>query len=95
VAVTGFAEYYPVAIFLKDENDAILGGVLGHIWGSGCASRSSGWLSQFVGTAMVASCCRQPRPMHESADVGTCSCRRSVSRPVRSMKSWATKSRHT
>jgi hypothetical protein len=33
VAVTGFAEYYPVAIFLKDENSAILGGVLGHLWG--------------------------------------------------------------
>jgi GNAT superfamily N-acetyltransferase len=33
VAVTGFAEYYPVAIFLKDEHGEILGGVLGHIWG--------------------------------------------------------------
>jgi GNAT superfamily N-acetyltransferase len=33
VAVTGFAEYYPVAIFLKDAHDAVLGGVLGHIWG--------------------------------------------------------------
>ena len=29
----GFAEYYPVAIFLKDANSAILGGVLGHLWG--------------------------------------------------------------
>ena len=33
VAVTGFADYYPVAIFLKDENGEILGGVLGHILG--------------------------------------------------------------
>jgi GNAT superfamily N-acetyltransferase len=33
VAATGFAEYYPVAIFLKDEHGEILGGVLGHIWG--------------------------------------------------------------
>jgi GNAT superfamily N-acetyltransferase len=33
VAATGFAEYYPVTIFLKDEHDEILGGVLGHIWG--------------------------------------------------------------
>lgn len=33
VAVTGLADYYPVAIFLKDENDEILGGVIGHIWG--------------------------------------------------------------
>jgi GNAT superfamily N-acetyltransferase len=33
VAVTGFAEYYPVSIFLKDEHDEVLGGVLGHIWG--------------------------------------------------------------
>jgi GNAT superfamily N-acetyltransferase len=33
VAVTGLAEYSPVAIFLKDEHGEILGGVLGHIWG--------------------------------------------------------------
>jgi hypothetical protein len=26
VTVTGFAEYYPVAIFLKDAHDAVLGG---------------------------------------------------------------------
>jgi GNAT superfamily N-acetyltransferase len=33
VAVMGFSEYYPVAIFLKGENGEILGGVLGQIWG--------------------------------------------------------------
>jgi GNAT superfamily N-acetyltransferase len=33
VAVTGLADYYPVAIFLKDGNDEVLGGVIGHIWG--------------------------------------------------------------
>jgi GNAT superfamily N-acetyltransferase len=33
VAVTGFAEYYPVSIFLKDARDEVLGGVLGHVWG--------------------------------------------------------------
>jgi hypothetical protein len=91
-AVTGFAEYYPVAIFLKDDNGEILGGVLGHIWGSGCASRSSGWLSPSVGKAMGASCCWRPRPMHASEGVGMCSCQHSASRPVRSMKSWAMKS---
>jgi GNAT superfamily N-acetyltransferase len=32
-AVAGFAEYYPVAILLKDEYSEILCGVLGHIWG--------------------------------------------------------------
>lgn len=36
VAVTGDAYYSPLAIFLRDERGAILGGVLGDIWG--------GWL---------------------------------------------------
>ena len=31
VAMTGFADSYPVTIFLKDENGEIMGGVLGHI----------------------------------------------------------------
>ena len=33
VAVTGLAEYYLVAIFLKRGNEEIVGGVLGDIWG--------------------------------------------------------------
>jgi GNAT superfamily N-acetyltransferase len=33
LAVTGQEEYYPVAIFLRHDNDEVLGGVLGHIWG--------------------------------------------------------------
>jgi GNAT superfamily N-acetyltransferase len=33
VAVTGLADYHPLAIFLKDEHGEILGGVLGHLWG--------------------------------------------------------------
>jgi GNAT superfamily N-acetyltransferase len=49
VAVTGLAEYYPVSIFLKDEHDEILGGVLGHIWGK--------WLH--VAFLWVAECVRQ------------------------------------
>jgi GNAT superfamily N-acetyltransferase len=36
VAVTGDSYYSPLAIFLKDERGAVLGGALGHIWG--------GWL---------------------------------------------------
>jgi RimJ/RimL family protein N-acetyltransferase len=36
VAVTGDSYYSPLAIFLKDGRDAVLGGVLGHVWG--------GWL---------------------------------------------------
>ena len=34
VAVTGLDEYYPVAIFLKQENEEIAGGILGEIWGT-------------------------------------------------------------
>ena len=36
VAVTGDSHYSPLAIFLRDERDAILGGTCGHVWG--------GWL---------------------------------------------------
>ena len=36
VGVTGYSYYSPLAIFLRDERDAVLGGVLGHVWG--------GWL---------------------------------------------------
>jgi GNAT superfamily N-acetyltransferase len=36
VAVTGDAYYSPLAIFLKDERGAVLGGAIGHVWG--------GWL---------------------------------------------------
>jgi GNAT superfamily N-acetyltransferase len=36
VAITGDAYYSPLAIFLRDERGAILGGALGDIWG--------GWL---------------------------------------------------
>jgi GNAT superfamily N-acetyltransferase len=33
VAVTGFAEYHAVSIFLRDEYDEVLGGLLGALWG--------------------------------------------------------------
>ncbi len=36
VAATGHSYYSPLAIFLRDERDAILGGACGHVWG--------GWL---------------------------------------------------
>jgi GNAT superfamily N-acetyltransferase len=32
VAITGQAEWYPVAYFLRDENGEVLGGLLGDIW---------------------------------------------------------------
>ena len=36
VAATGASYYSPLAIFLRDGRDAILGGAYGHVWG--------GWL---------------------------------------------------
>jgi GNAT superfamily N-acetyltransferase len=36
VGVTGDSYYSPLANFLKDERNAVLGGALGHVWG--------GWL---------------------------------------------------
>jgi GNAT superfamily N-acetyltransferase len=32
VAITGQAEWYPVAFFLREENGEVLGGLLGNIW---------------------------------------------------------------
>ena len=32
VAITGQAEWYPVALFLREENGEVLGGLLGDIW---------------------------------------------------------------
>jgi hypothetical protein len=40
VAVTGDSYYSPLAIFLKDERGAVLGGALGHVWGG---SRQRRW----------------------------------------------------
>jgi GNAT superfamily N-acetyltransferase len=40
VAVTGVSYYSPLAIFLKDERSAVLGGALGHVWG--------GWLDLVI-----------------------------------------------
>ena len=34
VALTGQAEWYPVAFFLRDEKGEVLGGLLGDIWGA-------------------------------------------------------------
>ena len=42
VAMTQDAYYSPLAIFLRDERGAILGGALGDIWEDGWTSRSSG-----------------------------------------------------
>src|SRR5215475_5705759 len=33
VAKTGCEEYYPVAVFLRDASNEVLGGILGEIWG--------------------------------------------------------------
>ena len=45
VAVTGQSHYSPLAIFLKDERGAILGGALGHVWG-GWLDLDALWVSE-------------------------------------------------
>jgi GNAT superfamily N-acetyltransferase len=45
VAVAGHSYYSPLAIFLKDERDAILGGALGHVWG-GWLDLDALWVSE-------------------------------------------------
>ena len=45
VAVTGHSHYSPLAIFPKDERGAVLGGVLGHVWG-GWLDLDALWVSE-------------------------------------------------
>jgi GNAT superfamily N-acetyltransferase len=45
VAVTGHSHHSPLAIFLKDERGAILGGALGHVWG-GWLDLDALWVSE-------------------------------------------------
>lgn len=33
IATTGIAAYYPVQYYLRDEDDSVLGGLLGYTWG--------------------------------------------------------------
>jgi len=57
VAVTGAAEYYPVCVFLKNEHQEVLGGLLGHIWAR-CLHIAFLWVAaplrhQGYGTALL------------------------------------------
>ena len=45
VAATGHSYYSPLAIFLKDERDAVHGGALGHVWG-GWLNLETLWVSE-------------------------------------------------
>ena len=47
VAATGDSYYSPLAIFLKDERGAVLGGALGHVWG-GWLDLDTLWVSELV-----------------------------------------------
>ncbi len=60
VAKTGDDEYYPVAVFLRDANNEVLGGILGEIWGDwmyvshvwlAAPYRRSGYGSKLLATA--------------------------------------------
>jgi GNAT superfamily N-acetyltransferase len=57
VAATGAAEYYPVSLFLKNEHQEVLGGLLGHIWAR-CMHIAILWVApilrhQGYGTALL------------------------------------------
>ena len=45
VGFTGYSYYSPLAIFLKDERGAVLGGALGHVWG-GWLDLDALWVSE-------------------------------------------------
>jgi GNAT superfamily N-acetyltransferase len=57
VAATGAAEYYPVCLFLKNEHQEVLGGLLGHIWAQ-CLHIAILWVAPILrhqghGTALL------------------------------------------
>ena len=57
VAATGAAEYYPVCLFLKNEHQEVLGGLLGHIWAQ-CMHIAILWVAPILrhqghGTALL------------------------------------------
>jgi GNAT superfamily N-acetyltransferase len=45
VASTGHSYYSPLAIFLRDDRGAVLGGALGHVWG-GWLDLDALWVSE-------------------------------------------------
>ena len=45
IAVTGFGEYSPVNLFLRDVGDEVVGGLLGSIWGGALYVRIL-WVSE-------------------------------------------------
>ena len=45
IAVTGFGEYSPVNLFLRDAGDEVVGGLLGSIWGGALYVRIL-WVSE-------------------------------------------------
>jgi GNAT superfamily N-acetyltransferase len=46
VAITGDSYYSPLAIFLRDERGAELGGALGHVWGGWLDHLASLWVTE-------------------------------------------------
>lgn len=47
VATTGDSYYSPLAIFLKDERGAVIGGALGQVWG-GWLDLDALWVSELI-----------------------------------------------
>jgi ribosomal protein S18 acetylase RimI-like enzyme len=45
VAVTGMSEYASVSLFLEDEHNEVVGGLLGNIWG-GCLHVTYLWIAE-------------------------------------------------
>ncbi len=61
VAVTGDSYYSPLAIFLRDERGAVLGGALGDVWGGWLDLASLPRLSPSAARVTARSCSRPPR----------------------------------
>ena len=75
VAATGGSAYSPLAIHLKAERDAILGGAYGHGWGDGRTSPCPGLRSRSAGRATVGNLCRRRKTRLGSRDAAASSCR--------------------
>jgi RimJ/RimL family protein N-acetyltransferase len=70
VAETRHTYYSPVAIFLRDDRGAVLGGALGDVWEAGSASRSSGWRSRSAARATGSGSCGPPKTRRGRKDAG-------------------------
>lgn len=90
--VTGDHDYRPVAIFLRDDDGSIRGGVTGGVWGTWLHVVAL-WVDEPLRAAVtVAASCWRPRQRHARQEPGMLSSRHTPSRRPVSINVSATSS---